>query len=403
MMMKFTLRLLSLLGLLAATTTDAACTDFSNFQAGDVVKHLGNGVRVIAQIKPSKDSKVLYPGQAMIFNTSMPTGDDYDLGTPHTDFGGPGIGVGGGTSSIFANRVPKGNVLIISEDQNATDPDDAAHGGRLKFLLNPPRFIESIGLLDAEQDVKVKVYAMDGTMTQIRHTGRGDNSYQRVNIGIAQVRRIVVVFMESGAVTDIDCHVSSLPLCADDTVLAVDFEDYMTGQVVTSLMGDAIQVSATRHGQSGQVVPGDAMIFNSASPSGGDLDLGTPNESFGGPGVGIGGESGTPYENVWAKQNVLIISEDGDSSDPDDAAQGGVLTFAFKNPTYIQDIGILDHEEGAIVTLTLSDDSATTIDIPKRGNNSFETITIQLLDVVMMTIDFGGSAALTHINGSTCV
>jgi hypothetical protein len=395
--------LLSLLGLaaVATITADSACMDFSNFQAGDVVTNLGNGVRVIAEIKPRQHDNELFPGQAMIFNSSDPTGGDFDLGTPNEDFGGPGIGVGGGMSSIFANKEPQGNILIISEDEEATDPDDNANGGRLKFFFNPPRFIKSIGLLDTEMDVKVKVYSMDGAVAQVRQTGRGNNSYQRVHIGMPQVRRLVVVFKESGAVTDLDCQVQPLPLCAG-TDIVVDFEDYTTGQVVTNL-GFGIKVKATRHGRSGKSEPADAMIFDSTAPSGGDLDLGTPHESFGGPGVGIGGAAGTLFENIVPQGNILIISEDGDRSDPDDEASGGVMTFTFKKPTYVKEFGILDNEEGATAILILTDNSTTTIDIPKRSNNSFETIQIQLPNVVEMSINFGGSAAVTHIYASKCV
>ena len=37
-----------------------------------------------------------------------------------------------------------------------------------------------------------------------------------------------------------------------------------------------------------------AMIFDTANPTGGDTDLGTPNADFSGPGIGIGPETGTP-------------------------------------------------------------------------------------------------------------
>ena len=36
----------------------------------------------------------MVPAPAMIFDSSNPTGDDDDLGTPNEDFGGPGVGKG---------------------------------------------------------------------------------------------------------------------------------------------------------------------------------------------------------------------------------------------------------------------------------------------------------------------
>ena len=64
--------------------------DFSDFQAGDIVSDLGNGVTV--SITKFNQDGTAQDGDAMIFDTANPTGDDFDLGTPHRSFGGPGIG-----------------------------------------------------------------------------------------------------------------------------------------------------------------------------------------------------------------------------------------------------------------------------------------------------------------------
>ena len=54
-----------------------------------------------------------------------------------------------------------------------------------------------------------------------------------------------------------------------------------------------------------------AMIFDSADPTGGDNDLATVDQ-----------------------QNILIISEDADSTDPDDNAAGGTLIFHFRKSSH---------------------------------------------------------------------
>ena len=87
------------------------------------------------------------------------------------------------------------------------------------------------------------------------------------------------------------------------------------------------------------------MIFDSSHPTGGDEDLGTPNKDFGGPGVGNAGKRGKPMENSVSQRNVVIISEDEDSSDPDDHGKGGVLKFVFTNPVDLKEVGLLDNEE----------------------------------------------------------
>ncbi|MGR3794716.1 Hint domain-containing protein [Vannielia sp. SX4] len=67
-----------------------------------------------------------------------------------------------------------------------------------------------------------------------------------------------------------------------------------------------------------------AMIFDTSNPTGGDHDLATSN---------LG--------------NVLIISEDGDSNDPDDEACGGTLVFDFTEEVTFHSLTLLDVEEGA--------------------------------------------------------
>ncbi len=77
-----------------------------------------------------------------------------------------------------------------------------------------------------------------------------------------------------------------------------------------------------------------AVVFDSSDPSGGDDDLGTPNENFGGPGVGDAGET----TNKVALGHILIIAEDlvdknpadGLVDDPDDADnKGAYIDFDF--------------------------------------------------------------------------
>ena len=63
------------------------------------------------------------------------------------------------------------------------------------------------------------------------------------------------------------------------------------------------------------------MIFDTANPTGGDTDLATP-------GYGLG--------NDTALGNVVILSEDADSSDPDDNAGGGTLTFTYDESVFIE-------------------------------------------------------------------
>ncbi|MEM9212789.1 MAG: SGNH/GDSL hydrolase family protein [Cyanobacteria bacterium P01_F01_bin.150] len=126
-------------------------------------------------------------------------------------------------------------------------------------------------------------------------------------------------------------------------------------------------------------VAGDltAMIFDSANPTGGDYDL--RSDTLG---------------------NVLIISEDGDSADPDDNAKGGTLMFDWDGTVSVESLGLLDIEEsGGMVTLYGADDNAVlaTIDIPGLGDNSLQSLDIGIADIGKMDVFLAGSGAITEI------
>ncbi|MEO1686375.1 MAG: Tad domain-containing protein, partial [Pseudomonadota bacterium] len=49
--------------------------------------------------------------------------------------------------------------------------------------------------------------------------------------------------------------------------------------------------------------------------------------------------------------NVLIVSEDGDETDPDDEAQGGWLVFHWDRPTRVESLVVFDTEQGGVIRL----------------------------------------------------
>jgi hypothetical protein len=140
------------------------------------------------------------------------------------------------------------------------------------------------------------------------------------------------------------------------------------------------------------------MVFDSSNPSGGDSDLGTPNVSFGGPGIGKAGKIGKLFENRDPQGNVLIVSEDNDASDPDDNGYPSKLVFTFASPLFIDWIGLLDNDEGTTFTIETSDGGSTTIANWNGGNNSFESVKVGKPGVTKLTVDLGGSGALSDIS-----
>ncbi len=175
----------------------------------------------------------------------------------------------------------------------------------------------------------------------------------------------------------------------------IDFDDLTPGDVVGAQY-PGVTVNAVNNRTGFQNA---AMVFDSANPTGGDVDLGTPNQAFGGPGIGSGGAT-----NDVALGNILIISEDQDASDPDDEAGGGVFTFTFDDPVTINHLDLLDIDNneagGSAVTVTTASGTQT-FPIPTLGNNSYQRLPIGVDDVLELTVNFVSSGAITELKYTT--
>ena len=365
--------------------------DFEGFQVGDIVTALGNGVTVAAT-KRNGDTTT-QSGNAMIFDTTNPTGDDTDLGTPHVSFGGPGVGKAGKKGKLFENANAQGLVLIITEDDDASDPDDNEFGGLLVFTFVPPRYIESIGMLDNDEGVSFTIETTDGGSSTITDWNGGNNSFENVKIGKPGVTKLTVDFGGSGAITNLQFDPPST--CPSSrSILLLD--SYTAGDTISDF-GNGVTVQATKSDSIGNWGTGSAMVFDSSNPSGDDSDLGTPHVSFGGPGIGKAGKSGKLFENRDPQGNVLIVSEDNDASDPDDNQYPSSLVFTFASPIYIDSIGLLDNDDGTTFTIETSDGGSATIANWNGGNNSFESVKVGKPGVVKLTVDLSGSGAITDI------
>ena len=160
--------------------------------------------------------------------------------------------------------------------------------------------------------------------------------------------------------------------CDDPAAVKLDFEGFSKGTVIDdeyASFGVTIEAQRDRD----NTPQNDAMIFDSADPTGGDTDLATATQG-----------------------NILIVSEDNDSSDPDDAI-GGTITFTFDNPSKVYDIKVVDTEEGGTITATLADGSLVTFDIPKIPDGAIDQVLIDLDDVVSLEIDLDGSGAIDDL------
>ena len=211
---------------------------------------------------------------------------------------------------------------------------------------------------------------------------------------------------------------------AGDVTAKIDFDvqSLPKGTIVNSIQGD--------DGEGGMVgpvgvlgtLPGHpenrALIFDSSLRTGGDTDLGTPNQTFGGPGIGSGGESGQPFQNDQQLFNVLIVAEnlvdannDGLVDSPDDAhVYGMLLEFDFTSiqapfaPEAVTvhsittiDAGDATHTAGEVRIYDDANQLIYSIDLIPGGNNGLVT---QPLGTFGMGVT-GAAKMIVQLNGSS--
>jgi Ca2+-binding RTX toxin-like protein len=151
-------------------------------------------------------------------------------------------------------------------------------------------------------------------------------------------------------------------------IVKLKFNELSTGQIVDNEYSDMGVTISSGDGDN------PVMVFDTNQPTGGDTDLATNN-----------------------LDNVLILSEDGDSTDPDDEANGGTFIFDFETPAEIEKLTLLDVEEGA--SIKLYDDEGDLIDeiFVTTADNGQCVVKIGEKDVSKMVVELNGSGALDNV------
>ena len=119
--------------------------------------------------------------------------------------------------------------------------------------------------------------------------------------------------------------------------------------VISSVTSDGgMVIPMTSFNSAFPLQPHAAMIFNSAAPPAGQTssyDLGTPNEDFGGPGIGDDGGLNMPFKNDKPLFKILVIKDFDQLTPPkeDDVPAGVTFDFGATNITP-KSITIIDNE-----------------------------------------------------------
>jgi hypothetical protein len=221
---------------------------------------------------------------------------------------------------------------------------------------------------------------------------------------------------------------TSLFAAPPDKVCTIDFEGLQSGETITSLsvgngisgcnLKGTVEVTSFNSIFSSEA----AIVFDSTCPldpfvycDEEDDDLGAPNETFGGPGVGTGGEMGQPHENgeilgmvaVLAKDKVDSNPADGLVDDPDDADVPGEYTFDFSgidsrgvtvSSVTIMDVEFDENEDPAEVILKRNGGPPAVFTLIDTGDNGVAVIdTIGIPNVHEMVVKVRGSSALAAV------
>ena len=167
-----------------------------------------------------------YLGVPTAFDSSNPTGGDWDLGTPNADFGGPGLGAGGGAGMPGQNDTSLGNLLISAEnfvdangDGYIDDPDDEGDGAWFEIFFDEPTCIFGTTLVDNEAGEGtadlVHYNASGGTILWVDASGLGDNSVEVLTYEVCGVDHVMWDLYGSGAFDNIRLCVGGEPEVCD--------------------------------------------------------------------------------------------------------------------------------------------------------------------------------------------
>jgi hypothetical protein len=192
----------------------------------------------------------------------------------------------------------------------------------------------------------------------------------------------------------------------------ITFEGLPAGTVVNQVFSRLGSGPILVLGSNAAMAGNRAVIFDSANPTGQDDDLGTPNEDFGGPGIGPAGASDGPFPNDKALHEVLIISEnildgngDGLVDDPDDATlPNSTLVFDFSalDTVTIRGMTILDVEsyrpQATVAFFAPGGGSLGTRLLPVVGDNGLAHADLGAVTRVRyMVVTLNGSGAIDDI------
>lgn len=196
----------------------------------------------------------------------------------------------------------------------------------------------------------------------------------------------------------------------------IDFEGLTRGAVVHEITADGGYSGILIDGNNPACpIPNAAIIYDSSCSggcTGDDEDLGTPNVSFGGPGIGAGGVAGMPFENSAALGNLLIVHQvctelnTNPVVNPRDHGGSSSIEITFPTLVTLYAFTAVDIESVETMHVTYLDSNGNVIGtqtVPATGDNGVVTLDAELngvagiADVKALRFARKGSGGLDQI------
>ena len=182
-------------------------------------------------------------------------------------------------------------------------------------------------------------------------------------------------------------------------------QDFETGEEVGTVEASGATMTVFCENEGGG--PDLCIIFDTEEPSGGDWDLGAPNQDFGGPGLGEGGQTGKEGQNENVLGNILIIAEndedvneDGFVDVPDDESGGGVvrLQFSHAGRLSLTLIDVDEDEDEPKLVLWKEGEIVETVEGESPGDNGVQHLDLGWAgDIDAVDIELDGSTGIAEI------
>jgi hypothetical protein len=190
------------------------CIEFEEFETGeliDVITTPWGDVRVDSRTGRNPDKNA-----SMVFDSGDPTRFDQDLGSPNTDFGGPGTGAGGAAGSPYRLDKEQGKVMILTRNFVSEIPNDDEFGGIVTFDFSSVEdgvTLHSMEIVDIEKPSLIEILDLNGNLVEtVFILVAGDNGFVTVDLkGAQNVGSLRVMIPESGSIDKI-CFSRGIPL-----------------------------------------------------------------------------------------------------------------------------------------------------------------------------------------------